>query len=455
MRAFSRTLLTIQTCCVLLPHSWAADTQTAQQAQLSVPKAPTAAPATPGPGATRLTLPEAEQLALKNNPRVSQAQFRAKAYDEITREFQSAYFPALRGNITAVGADSGSRLAAGALNNPIVYNRVGTGVTVNQLVTDFGRTSSLVQSASLGAKAQRAAINYTKADLLLQTDAAYFAILRTRSLLTVARETVRARQDVADQVNALFKSKLKSSLDLSFANVNVADAKILLSSAENDVRAAEAELSRRLVLPTDTRFELADPQTVGTPPRDSNNFIQQALQKRPDLLQVRLQLQSSQKTAEAERDLSRPTVGVIGTAGYVPVREDGILSRYGAIGLNVSIPIFNGGLFRARQFEAESTAAAAQKGVQDLELQIQQDVRTAWLDATNAFDRLGLTQQLLDQAKMALDLSQSRYSLGLSSIVELSQSQLQYTSAEIAQARAKYDYSAQLSILNYQAGLLP
>ena len=55
-----------------------------------------------------------EQLALKNNPQISQAQYRAKAYDEITREFRAAYFPTLQGNITAVGADSGSRLAAGA-----------------------------------------------------------------------------------------------------------------------------------------------------------------------------------------------------------------------------------------------------------------------------------------------------------------------------------------------------
>jgi outer membrane protein len=90
-----------------------------------------------------------------------------------------------------------------------------------------------------------------------------------------------------------------------------------------------------------------------------------------------------------------------------------------------------------------------------LQLQISRDVRVAWLDATNAYERLGLTQQLLDQAKLALDLAQTRYTLGLSSIVELSQSQLQYTSAELARARARYDYDGQQVILQYQAGLLP
>jgi outer membrane protein len=166
-------------------------------------------------------------------------------------------------------------------------------------------------------------------------------------------------------------------------------------------------------------------------------------------------VQSSQKFARAERDLSRPTIGMLGSAGYVPAGEAPIPGTYGAIGLNVTVPVFNGGLFRARRFEAESRAAAAESGLRDLQLQIERDVRVAWLNVTNAYDRLGLTQELLDQARLALDLAQSRYHLGLSSIVELSQSQLQYTSAEIARANAQYDYDAQLTILKYQAGLLP
>jgi outer membrane protein len=419
------------------------------------PPAAVPQPAAPAPGARHLTLDQAEQLALKSNPRISQAQYRAKAYDEITREFRAAYFPTLQGNITAVGADSGSRLAAGGLNNPIVFNRLGTGVTASQLVTDFGRTGNLVESAALNASAQQQAVNFTKADVILRTDAAYLAVLRSRSVLSVARETIKARQLVTDQVSALFRSKLKSSLDLSFANVNLADAKLMLSTAENEVRSSEAALSRVLALPSDTRFDLVDPQTGAPPPPDSAAFIQQALQKRPDLIQRRLELQSSQKFARAEQDLSRPTIGMLGTAGYVPAGEMAVPGTYGAIGLNVTVPVFNGGLFRARQFEADSRAAAAESGLRDLQLQIERDVRLAWLNTTNSFDRLHLTQELLNQAKLALDLAQARYTLGLSSIVELSQSQLQYTSAEIARASAQYDYDAQLIILNYQAGLLP
>jgi outer membrane protein len=52
-----------------------------------------------------------------------------------------------------------------------------------------------------------------------------------------------------------------------------------------------------------------------------------------------------------------------------------------------------------------------------------------------------------------LDLAQSRYDLGLSSIVELSQAQLSMTSAAIQQANAKYDYQTERAILDYQVGL--
>jgi outer membrane protein len=255
-----------------------------------------------------------------------------------------------------------------------------------------------------------------------------------------------------DQVSELFRNKLKSSLDLSFANVNLADAQLMLAAAQNDVRSAETQLSRLLALAPDTVYDLAPPNIPQEIPDRSDALIKEALQKRPDLHQRRLEVQASQKFAKAEQALSRPSVGLLGSAGYVPAGEAVIPGTYGAVGLNVRVPIFNGGLFRARRFEAESRAASNESALRDLELKIQRDVRLAWIDATNAREKLGLTQKLLDQAKMALDLAQARYNLGLSSMVELSQSQLQYTSAEIAKAGAQFDYDAHLRVLMYQVG---
>ena len=78
----------------------------------------------------------------------------------------------------------------------------------------------------------------------------------------------------------------------------------------------------------------------------------------------------------------------------------------------------------------------------------------AYLNALTANDRLSLTDQLLEQARLALDLAQSRYDLGLSSIVELSQAQLNLTSAQIESARAKYDYQSMRTLVEYETGVL-
>ena len=168
----------------------------------------------------------------------------------------------------------------------------------------------------------------------------------------------------------------------------------------------------------------------------------------------RLNVSSAQSYTAAERDLKLPSISAIGTAGLTPYGADQLAPRYAAAGVNVNVPIFNGHLFGALESEAASRARAQNDYLRDLQDRIARDVRIAWLNANSAFQRLSLTEQLLNQANQALELASSRYKLGLSSIIELSQAQLNQTQAQIAQASAKYDYSTQVSILNFQVGAL-
>jgi outer membrane protein len=401
-----------------------------------------------------LTLSEAEKLAIQNNPQFAAARLNAAASYQVPLEFRAGLLPTVNGAVTGVGADSGSRLAAGALNNPVVYNRLASGLLVNQLVTDFGRTGSLIASAKLRAQAQDQVTETARADILVATVRAYFCVQRANAVLKVAQETVTARQLVADQITALFNSQLKSQLDTSFANVNLADAQLLLSQAQNDLKSAEATLAAAIGLPAQTSFSLSEESMPAALPDQVDPFVQKALQDRPELKDLRLEQSAAERFAKAEHALKFPTVGIAGTAGFVPAGEAAVPGRYGAIGLNVNIPIFNGGLFRARQTEAELRAKAATEQISDLANRITRDVRIAYLNAKTAFERVGLTAQLLQQAQLALDLAQGRYNLGLSSIIELSQAQLNLTSAQIANTSAKYDYQAQRTVVDYEIGTL-
>jgi outer membrane protein len=399
----------------------------------------------------QLSLKAAQALALKQNPQISVARLLALVSQQVAREVRSNLWPTANADITGVDAQANSRITAGGLNNPIIYERAAAGVSVSQLITDFGRTTNLVASANLSARAEAQNALATKEQILLEVNQAFFNALQTHAVLRVAEETVNARQVVADQVGALAKNKLKSELDLSFANVNLAQAKLLLLDAQNNDRAALASLSAVLGYSALQDFVLVeDTEAATAPPANIDALTAEAFAKRPELLALDYQYQSAQKLKTAERDLLFPSIRALGAVGGAPVRNDHLPSWYGAVGANMDIPIFNGFLYTARAHAADLRSQAARDRVLDLRNRISRDVRTSWLNANAAYDRLAVTQQLLEQAQLALDLAQARYKLGLGSIVELSQAQLQGTQAEISNAQAGYDYRLALAVLQYE-----
>ena len=404
--------------------------------------------------AERLSLQDAEMRALQNNPAIKVGEYDALAANQVVRESRSALFPTVFGALTGAESQEGSRIAAGALNNPIILDRLAYGVAGTQLITDFGRTSDLTSSARLRADSQQQDVTDRRARVLLEVDRAFFGVMRAQAVANVARETEAARQVVVDQVRALAATGLKSALDLSFVQVSLSEAQLLRVQADNEVQAAYAELSNAMGAQTSATYDLVVPAQPGSPPADLNALIAQAMTDRPDVARERFLQQSEAKFADAERALSFPTVAAAGAVGLTPFFETGLRDRYSAIGVNVAVPVFNGNLFAARTAEARFRANAGEQALTDLQNRVARDVRVTWLDVQTAFQRLGLTDQLVAQATDALDLAQQRYNLGLSSIVELTQAQLNETRARIEQATARYDYQERNAVLRFQTGQL-
>lgn len=402
----------------------------------------------------KLSLKEAEQIAVHNHPQVQAAADLVDAAKAQVAQQRSAYFPTVNGSLTAVDSENNSRVAAGALNNPIVFERYSNGVAVSQLVTDFGRTHDLVRSSDLHAKAQQQLAVNTRAEVLLEVDRAYFGVLKAQAVLKVADETVKERQLVSDQTSELERNKIKSGLDVSFANVDLAQAQLLLIQAHNGLDTSFADLSAALGYGDSRTFDLVEEPELPSPPGNFDDLLQQAVKNRPDLASLQLDAASAHTYATAERDLWFPTISAAGAAGLSPTGAEQVGPRYAAAGVNVNIPIFNGHLFGALRNEASSRARADDQYVRDLQDRIVRDVRIAWLNAGTGYQRLAVAAQLLKNATDALDLATQRYHLGLSSIIELSQAQLNLTQAQLESADSKYDYQAQLSTLQFQIGAL-
>jgi outer membrane protein len=414
---------------------------------LTAPLVPSNAPS--------LTVGQAEQLALQHNPRVTVARLLALAEGQVVREQRAAEMPTLAANLTAVGADSGTRITAGALNNPVLYQRAAAGVTLNQLISDFGRTRNLVAQASLNAQAAQSTLEATRDDIVFAVDEAFYRALGAQALIQVAIETVNARQSSAAQIQALANARLRSTLDLSFANAQLAQAQLLLLDARNQSETAQADLAALLGEDTGVVYRLVDETPAAPPaaPGEVAPLIQQAFGQRPDLRSLQQQANAAHRFATAERDLSLPTINALGATGTAPWRDSQIGSAtYGAAGVNVTIPVFNGFLYTARATEAKLRASAADAQVQQLRDNITRDVTTTVLQAQENFNRIAVAQQLLTQANSALALAQTRYQLGLSSIVELNDAQLLQTQAEIELANARYAYQGSLSAIRYQTG---
>jgi outer membrane protein len=401
-----------------------------------------------------LTLQQAERIALAQHPRISVANLTALASRQVTKEVRSAFFPNIYASGTAVDTTdpNNTRIGAGALNNPLIYDRESEGATISQLITDFGRTRDLTQSAKLRSRADEMNLEATREQILLEVQNAYFSALAAQAVLDVANETVTNRQLILQQIQTLATNKLKSELDVSFASVDLDQAALLAAKATNDLKASFAVLSTLLAERQPDRFTLVDEPMAPNITNDVSALILTALAQRPDLARLRYQRDAAKEFARAQAKLLYPTVSAIGTAGDIPTGNSHLPSDYAAAGINLNIPIYTGGLYTARRREAEFQASAADETLRDQENNIIRDVQITKLNLEYAFDRLALTRQLLQNANDALILAQARFNSGISSIIELSQAELNKTSAQIAAASARYDFQIQHSALEFQLG---
>ncbi len=407
------------------------------------------------PAPEKLTLRQAEDLALKNHPQVMAAQDLSLAAGEQVREVRSAFFPTLNADLTGSQANTAARIGAGALVASRLFDREGQGITLSQLITDAGRTNNLVASSKLQQRAAQQDYLSTRYGVLLAVNQAYFNTLQAQAVVRVAQETVTTRKQLFDQISALAENKLRSQLDVNFADVNLSDAKLLLLRAEDNLQQAFAELARAIGTDQSAMFELMEEPLPASPPPQPDPMVAEAFKNRPELASLRLNSESAHRFAEAEKDLSRPVVNLVGVAGFLPViNTNGIPAEYEGVAVNVDIPILNGHLFAARREAARYRASAADQRLKDQQLRVARDVRSAWASTTTAHQRLDVAAQFVQQATMALDLAQGRYDLGLSSIVELTQAQLNLTRAEIENLSAKYDYQTEYSALQFSIGAL-
>jgi outer membrane protein len=407
-------------------------------------------------GPQALTVAQAEATALSNQPRMLAAQQRAQAAAEQIRETRSRYFPAITFNATGVRvADPDTATAVGNITTSSISDRFAYGGNLSQLVTDFGRTSSLVARSHDQAIAQQDLATLTRAQVRLNVRAAYYQVLGAEAVLRAAQAALDNRRLIGRQLNDLAQSQLRSTLDVQFANVLVDQAELAVVQAQSLVAQQRAHLATAMGLQQSVSEPLRDVTAANEPlPPAPDSLLRQADAQRADLQAAEAQQSAAKHYASAERRLSYPTLNVLAAAGEIPYHDYTLHDSYAAAGFNLSIPLFNGGLFTAERAQAAHQAAAAAQDAGELRLEVSEQVRDAWYLADEAYRSIAVTAQLVSTSKEALRLAHDRYDAGLGSIVELNEAQLNETSAEIQAANAVYTYLTRRAQLDFATGQL-
>jgi outer membrane protein len=400
-----------------------------------------------------LTLAEAEAAALKNHPRLAAARALAEAAREPARQARAQLSPVVAANMTGSVAENGTRLGAGNPNASSLFSRTAAGFQINQMVWDFGRVRAFAASLDARADAMKEAATGARAEVLWRVRGTYFRALAAQTQLRVMAANLEARRLTMRQVKALTDSQLRSTLDLSFAELHVAEAEMAQLRAESEVRTAAVELAAAMGETEAREYTLADPgDPAGAVGAGVEEVVREAMEGRAELAALRQQARAATRFADSEKRQGLPMLTATGVAGMFGWRDANLRQRYGALAMNLNIPLFNGGQFKSRAAEADLRAESVRQELREMEVRVAREVRAAWVEVENARRRMALTGKVVEQARRTEKLAQSRYDLGLGTIVELSSAQLSRTTAEVEAALARLAYLGERTNLEYRAG---
>ena len=416
-----------------------------QQKETSV-DVPTSAPLE---SSRTITLAQAERAALAQQPQVVSAHAQSVAAEARANEARSPLLPQVVGTAEylretgnfaprpgAVPTGSGTAPSTSLTTS---YNFWQFGVSANQLIYDFGQTWGKWRAAEATADAQSASENALKLQTLFNVRRAYFNARAQKALVLVAKETLDNEERHLKQIQGFVAVGTHPQIDLAQARTVLANAQVAYINAQNNYDVAKAQLNQAAGLFDTTEYEVGDEEAGPVPDEDQSLdiLVSRAIAARPELAQIERERVAQQKTLSALKGGYGPSLSATAGASETGVALDGLVPNWD-VGLLLTWPIFQGGLTRAQVDEAAANldSVDAQKAV--VLLQVRLDVEQARLAVRAAKASIGATEDAVTNGREQLRLAESRYTTGVGSIIELSDAQVAYASAEAQAVQARY-----------------
>ncbi|MBI5329180.1 MAG: TolC family protein [Betaproteobacteria bacterium] len=419
-------------------------------------------------GAETLTLRQAAEAVLHQNPELAVSQARVQQAESGLKQAQGAQMPHVRLSVTAsrtndalgaFGLKLGQQRITAAdfvpatLNSPDAINNVNTRVEVQAPLYTGGQMQAQRREAEALVRASRDGDEAARQQLLLNTLKAWQGVHLARAYLQVAEQGRAAAAEALRVADSLHKQGAAVKSDALSARVNLEDAKLRVSEA----RRLEADALDRLKLlmgrPLGETLEVGAEFLPALPPGVDEDLRAQALNQHPALKALRAQVDAAGAGVEAARGARRPQISALARQDWNDKSLGLDAASYTLAGV-LSWNAFDGGVAKAGVDRAQATRLEQAAKLRQAEDGIAYQITEARRRALEAEERLSARQSAVQQAEEAQRLTQLRYQNGVTTLVDLlaAQAQLDRTRADLAQAR--FDRAAARGEVLHAAGLL-
>jgi len=300
-----------------------------------------------------------------------------------------------------------------------------------------GRLEAQLSLAEANVRGAQAALERTRQQVLAQVQQAYLGWLLSRETVAAARRGLAQAEESLRVAQARFQAGTSPRFDVLQAEVAVASARQNLLRAETGVRNAAAQLAALLDLPLDTSFEPADPLEPRPVTGTLAEGITRALERRPELVELRARAEAARAAVEIARSGGRPNLTL--AANYDLTGPLSQIQGTWSVTLAATLQLYDGGITRERVREAELRLEQLRVVEAQLRARIELEVRQAWFALEQSGAALATAEKAVEQAREAARVAAVRFEAGVGTALELLSAQAQLAQAELSLAQARFE----------------
>ncbi len=399
-----------------------------------------------------LTLRQCIDLALSKNPNIKIAEGNYELSAALLKSTASFLFPQI--SFQTGWTRNGGTTFIGPIQREGFYNNFTYGFQVQQLVFDFGKSYTKVAASSDLANASEEDFISTKQDLILATNIAYFNYLQANRLIEVSNETVKQAEEHLRQAKAFYSVGTSPRFDVLKAETDLANAKVNLISAENNIRISKLQLENVLNQKLPDSVSLEDNLEVKKDSIDVKSAIENAINNRPELISSKYKLNANKSLLTSAWLANLPSINASGGYNWRSYNIDQPFPNSWNVGVTLSLPLFQGFALDASIEQARANVKTTEASNDALLQSVVLDVEQQFSTLQEASERITATRALVAQAGETLKLAEGRYKQGVGSAIEITDALVGYYNAEISYIQSLYDYQVSYARLQRAMGLL-